>query len=60
MEKLIVDIQTYCFKHGITPQLLLRRAINANWRKWEEWQSGSATASLATADKLRDYMSRNS
>jgi len=59
MEQLISDIETYCTSRGISPQKLLREAINAKWGQWQDWKDGKASPTVATADRLRAFMAEN-
>lgn len=59
MEQLISDIETYCAARGITPQKLLREAINAKWSQWQDWKDGKASPTVATADRLRAHMAES-
>lgn len=59
MEQLISDIEAYCARTGISPQKLLRDAINAQWGQWQKWKDGEASPTMKVADRIRDYMKQN-
>lgn len=56
MDKLISDIEAFCAEFGLTPQKLLREAINAEWGRWPRWKSGEASPTVAVADKIYAFM----
>ncbi len=56
MEQLISDIEAYCAKRGISPQKLLRAAINAKWSQWQSWKDGESSPTMKVADRLREFM----
>lgn len=56
MEQLISDIEAYCAKRGISPQKLLRAAINAKWSQWQSWKDGDSSPTMKVADRLREFM----
>lgn len=56
MEKLIADIEAFAAEFGITPQKLLRDAINAEWGRWQKWKAGEASPTMLIADRIRAYM----
>lgn len=56
MEEFIRNIETFAAEHGITPQKLLRDAMNAEWGRWALWKAGDASPTMITADKVRAYM----
>lgn len=57
MDKLISDIEAFCAEFGLTPQKLLREAINAEWGRWPRWKAGEASPTVAVADKIYGFMS---
>jgi hypothetical protein len=59
MEQLIAEIEAYQAKTGIKPQLLLKRAMGYGWSVWPMWKSGEAQCTLASAQKIRDYIHNN-
>lgn len=59
MEQLISDIEAYCERVGITPQKLLRDAINAQWGQWQKWKIGESSPTMKVADRLRAFMDEN-
>lgn len=59
MEQLISDIEAYCARTGISPQKLLRDAINAQWGQWQKWKDGEASPTMKVADRIRDYIKQN-
>lgn len=59
MEQLISDIETYCAARNISPQKLLREAINAKWSQWQDWKDGKASPTVVTADRIRNFMASN-
>lgn len=60
MEQLISDIEAYCVREGVSPQKLLRDAINAQWGQWQKWKDGEASPTMKVADRIREYMKQNS
>jgi hypothetical protein len=56
MEKLIADIESFAAEFGITPQKLLRDAINAEWGRWQKWKAGEASPTMLNADKIYAHM----
>lgn len=56
MEQLISDIEAHCTARGISPQKLLREAINAKWGQWQDWKDGKSSPTMKVADRLRVYM----
>lgn len=56
MDQLISEIEAYCAARGITPQKLLRDAINAKWNTWAKWVAGEASPTMKIADRLRAWM----
>jgi len=56
MEKLIRDIETCAAEIGITPQKLLRDAINAEWGRWQRWKAGEASPTVLNADRIYAHM----
>ncbi len=56
MEKLIQEIEAFAAEFGITPQKLLRDAINAEWGRWQKWKAGEASPTLLIADKIVAHM----
>jgi len=56
MEQFISDIERYCAAHGISPQKLLRDAVNASWRQWQDWRDGKSSPTLRVADRIREHM----
>lgn len=60
MEQLISDIEAYCARAGISPQKLLRDAINAQWGQWQKWKDGEASPTMKVADRIREHMKKNS
>ena len=59
MEQFIHEVEAYCLTRGISPQNLLRKAINAPWGQWRKWKDGTSSPTMIIADKLRDYMDAN-
>lgn len=60
MEQLISDIEAYCERSGVSPQKLLREAINAQWGQWQKWKDGEASPTMKVADRIRQYIKKNS
>ncbi|WP_145399597.1 hypothetical protein [Paracoccus sulfuroxidans] len=56
MEQFVAEIEAYCTARGISPQNLLRRAINAPWGQWQKWKDGKSSPTMLIADKLRQHM----
>ncbi|ULB10715.1 hypothetical protein ORIO_12455 [Cereibacter azotoformans] len=56
MEQLISDIEAHCAVRGISPQKLLREAINAKWGQWQDWKDGKSSPTMKVADRLRAHM----
>lgn len=56
MEQLIQDIEDFVAEFGITPQKLLRDAINAEWGRWQKWKAGEASPTMLIADRILAYM----
>lgn len=56
MEQLIRDIETFASEFGVTPQKLLRDAINAEWGRWQKWKAGEASPTMITADAIKAHM----
>ena len=60
MEQLISDIEAYCARSGVSPQKLLREAINAQWGQWQKWKDGESSPTMKVADRIRKYIKENS
>lgn len=56
MEEFIQDIEAFCAETGISPQRLLRDAMNAEWGRWALWKAGESSPTMLTADKVRAFM----
>lgn len=56
MEKLVSDIEAFAAEFGITPQKLLRDAINAEWGRWQKWKAGEASPTMLIADRIVAHM----
>ena len=56
MEQLIRDIEAFCAEFGVTPQKLLRDAINAEWGRWQKWKAGEASPTMIIADRIQAHM----
>lgn len=56
MEQLIADIEAFAAEFGITPQKLLRDAVNAEWGRWQKWKAGEASPTMLIADRIRTHM----
>lgn len=56
MEHLIREIEAFASAAGITPQKLLRDAINAEWGRWDKWKAGEASPTLIVADRIHAYI----
>ncbi|AGY32478.1 hypothetical protein GQF56_15420 [Rhodobacter sphaeroides] len=56
MEQLISDIEAHCAACGISPQKLLREAINAKWGQWQDWKDGKSSPTMKVVDRLRAHM----
>jgi len=56
MEKLISEIETYCAAAGMSPQRLLRAAIDSSWSTWDAWKAGASSPTMKVADRTRAYM----
>ena len=56
MEKLVSDIEVFAAEFGLTPQKLLRDAINAEWGRWQKWKAGEASPTVAVADRIYAHM----
>lgn len=56
MEQLISDIEAHCAERGISPQKLLRAAINAKWGQWQSWKDGESSPTMKVVDRLRYFM----
>lgn len=56
MEQLVVDIEAFAAEFGITPQKVLRDAVNAEWDRWAKWKAGTASATLATVGRIHVHM----
>lgn len=56
MEQFIRDIERYTEAQGITPQVFLRRLLNAEWGRWERWLSRQASPRMETVERVRAYM----
>jgi hypothetical protein len=59
MKQLISEIELFCTARDISPQKFLRDVINARWGQWQDWKDGKASPTLATADRIRDYIAKN-
>lgn len=59
MEQLIDEIEAYAVAAGIKPQRLLREALGASWRQWDDWKAGNASPTLRVVDRLRSFMAEN-
>ncbi|SNT39016.1 hypothetical protein SAMN05421763_11385 [[Luteovulum] sphaeroides subsp. megalophilum] len=60
MEQLISDIEAHCTACGISPQKLLREAINAKWGQWQDWKDGKSSPTMKVVDRLRAFMAASS
>ncbi|MFE3839604.1 hypothetical protein [Pseudogemmobacter sonorensis] len=60
MEQLISEVEAYCAAEGISPQKLLRDALNAKWGQWQDWKDGKSSPTMKVADRLRAYMAGRS
>ena len=56
MEKLISEIETHCAAAGMSPERLLREAINASWSTWDAWKGGVSSPTMKIVDRTRAYM----
>lgn len=56
MEQLVADIEAFAAEFGVTPQKVLRDAVNAEWDRWSRWKSGTASATLATVERINAHM----
>lgn len=56
MEKLVSDIEAFASEFGVTPQKMLRDAINAEWGRWQRWKAGEASPTVAVADRIYSFM----
>jgi hypothetical protein len=59
MEQLIAEIETYARAARLTPQSVIRRAVNAKGSAWALWCSGQSSPTMATVDTLRAWMRDN-
>lgn len=56
MERLINEISTYASARGLSPQRVIREALNAEWGRWERWVAGISNPRADTIDRVRAYM----
>lgn len=56
MDQLIAEIESYCTAAGISPQRLLREAIDASWGTWGAWKDGVSSPTMRIVDRTRVYM----
>jgi hypothetical protein len=53
MEQLVADIEAFAAEFGVTPQKVLRDAVNAEWDRWSRWKAGTASATQLVARSNR-------
>lgn len=56
MEQFLADVEVYAAACGVAPTTIVQRAGAGNGVAWAKWKAGTASCSLATADKVRAYM----
>lgn len=59
MEQFISEIRTYAAAVGVKPGTVLQRAGGLSGKVWPTWEAGTATCTLAMADRIRAYMAAN-
>jgi hypothetical protein len=59
VEQLISDIEAYAKARSMTPERVLRVALNARWDTWSRWKSGEADCTTKTIRKVRSFMAAN-
>lgn len=55
----MTDITNFAAARGIKPATVLQIAAGMSGTTWEKWRAGSATCSMRTAERIRDYISAN-
>lgn len=58
MDKLIQDIEAFAREFDVTPQRILRDAINAEWGRWQRWKDGASSPTMLNADRIYAHMAR--
>lgn len=58
MEQFLAEVEAYAAACGLRPTTVVQRAVGASGAAWRKWKSGSS-CSLATADRVRDYIAKN-
>ena len=53
------EIRVYARARGVKPATVLQNAAMLSGTTWEKWESGSASCSVRTADRVRAYMAEN-
>lgn len=56
MEQFISEIEAAARTAGISPNKLLRQAINAKWSQFDDWKNGRASPTMAVVDRVRGHI----
>lgn len=56
MEQFISEIEAAAKRLGITPNKLLRQAINAKWSQFDDWKHGRASPTMAVVERVRCHI----
>jgi hypothetical protein len=59
MEQFIDEIRAYAAAVGVKPGTVLQRAGGLGGKVWPTWEAGTASCTMAMADRIRRYMADN-
>lgn len=55
----MTDIRTYAEARGIKPATVLQLAARLSGHTWAKWEAGTASCTVRTIDRIREYMRAN-
>lgn len=59
MEQFLTEVQSYATALGVKPGTVLHNAVRLGGGTWEKWVARTASPTLKTADRIREYMRAN-
>lgn len=59
MDQFLSEIRTYAAALGVKPGTVLHKACQLGGGTWEKWLAGTASPTMRTADRIREYMRAN-
>lgn len=59
MEQFLAEVRAYAAANGVSPEKVLREALNSEWSRWGRWADGKASPQVKTIERVRAYMADN-